>query len=406
LIDDDLAGGKFISQIFASRTRDTFGGGVFPDFQDPLIPPFGTLFDQSQNRSRKYGAKLSYERPIPGFEDLTATLGFDALYDRTIQVLIATDRPWVPQTDFRSLAPFGQFNLALFDKKLRLAGGIRSENVQIKIPDFTTLAFYGRRSVDGGSPKFSDLLINGGAIFEPVDGIRFYASYAEGYTVPDVGRITRAINIPNVDIDTYLDISPIISNNREVGVEVKKGPLDASASYFWSTSTKGQLLVLINNVFEVQRQRVEIEGLELNLAVAMPIKGLKLSAGYAHLLGKSDSNGDDIVDIDLDGANISPDRFNLAASYASGDFSARLQTQFYLSRNFRGADPRNGFEGYTLTDAYIRYQTALGGLSASVSNLFDKQYISYNSDTNRPTDNARFFAGRGRTFSLAWDYRF
>ena len=41
------------------------------------IAPVGTLFDQSQNRSRKLGAKLSYERAVPGFEALTLTAGFD-----------------------------------------------------------------------------------------------------------------------------------------------------------------------------------------------------------------------------------------------------------------------------------------------------------------------------------------
>jgi iron complex outermembrane receptor protein len=406
ITDGDLAGGNLVTQVFASRTRDTFGGGVFPDLQDPLIPPFGTLFDQSENRSRKLGAKFSYERALPGFEALTATVGFDALLDRTEQVLITTGRGWVPQTDFRSLAPFAQANLALFDEKLRLAGGIRSENVRIKIPDYTTLAFYGRRAVSGGAPKFTDTLLNGGIVFEPIDGIRAYASYAEGYTVPDVGRITRAISLPNIDIDTFLDISPIISNNKEIGVEVKKGPLDASATYFWSTSNNGQLLVLVNNVFQVQRQRIELQGLELNLGVQMPVEGLKLSAGYAHLYGRSDSNGDGVVDIDLDGGNISPDRLNLAASFDRGNLSARLQTQFYFARNFRGIDQRNNFGGYTLTDAYVRYRSGFGGISASVSNLFDKQYISYNSDTTQPTNNAVFFAGRGRTFSLAWDYRF
>jgi iron complex outermembrane receptor protein len=138
----------------------------------------------------------------------------------------------------------------------------------------------------------------------------------------------------------------------------------------------------------------------------MPVEGLKLSAGYAHLYGRSDSNGDGVVDIDLDGGNISPDRLNLAASFDRGNLSARLQTQFYFARNFRGIDQRNNFGGYTLTDAYVRYRSGFGGISASVSNLFDKQYISYNSDTTQPTNNAVFFAGRGRTFSLAWDYRF
>jgi iron complex outermembrane receptor protein len=421
LTDTDLGGGNFVSQIFWNRSRDTFGGEPNPiaSFQDPTIAPVGTLFDQSQNRSRKIGGKLSYERAVPGFEALTLIAGFDALWDTTEQRLIATDRTWVPPSDFRSFAPFGQANLELANGLVRLAGGARYENVKIKIADYHTLAAntydgsdeatYGGVDVAGGSPSFDDVLLNGGVIVEPAVGIRAYASYAEGYTVPDIGRITRAVKVAGVDIDNYLDIAPIVSNNREIGVEVKRGPLNASATYFWSTSTKGQLLIARpDGIFDVVRQRVEIEGLEINLAVKLPVDGLTVSAGYAHIDGRFDEDQDGAVDTDLDGANISPDRLNLAASYASGPVSARIQTQFYLARSFRGPDrdPRNDFEGYNLTDAYLRYQTSLGGISLAVQNLFDKQYISYASDTQRPTDNFFNFAGRGRTFTLGWDYRF
>ncbi len=428
LTDSDLGGGNFVSQIFFNRSRDTFGGEILTQatFQDIRIAPIGTLFDQSQNRSRKFGGKLSYERGLPGFEDLTLTLGFDALWDTTEQRLIATGRTWVPPTDFRSLAPFAQANLKLFDGLIRVAGGARYENVKITVDDYTTLATTttprGGVSVAGGSPTFDDVLINGGVIVEPAPGIRAYASYAEGFTVPDIGRITRAIGTAGVDIDNFLDISPIVSNNREIGVELKRGPLDASATYFWSSSDKGQLLIARpDRVFDVQRLRVEIQGLELNLGIQTPIDGLKLNVGYAHLIGRFDSDAvpDGKVDSDLDGTNISPDRLNLAASYNSGPFSARLQTQVYLKRRFdgrtRAADDANGgpqkladndFGGYTLTDANVRYQTGIGGISLSVQNLFNKQYIDYSSDTRLPTDQLSYFAGRGRTLTLGWDYRF
>ena len=417
--DTDLGGGNFLSQIFFNRSRDTFGGepNPIPTFQDVRIAPFGTLLDQSQNRSRKLGGKLSYERAVPGLEALTAIVGLDALFDKTEQKLIATGRIWVPPSDFRSIAPFSQLNLALFDKKLRLAGGVRWENVQIKIDDYTTLASTsvpaGGVKVAGGKPKFEDVLLNGGVIFEPWEGVRAYASYAEGFTVPDIGRITRAVSRPNVDIDTFLDISPVISNNRELGIELKRGPLDASATYFWSSSDKGQLLIANpGGIFDVQRQRVEIEGLEINAAVRMPIQGLRLSVGYAHIKGRYDASTvpDGKVDTDLDGVNISPDRLNLAADLNRGPLSARIQTSYYFSRSFRSAviavDPRNNFGGYHLTDASIRYQTKLGGLSLSVQNLFDEQYIDYSSDTRLPNDDFAYFAGRGRTFTLGWDYRF
>jgi len=284
--------------------------------------------------------------------------------------------------------------------------------VRITIDDYTTLTSYGGHFVAGGRPKFSDTLINGGVIVEPVPGIRAYGSYAEGYTVPDVGRIARAVSRDGVDIDDYVNISPIVSNNREIGMEVKKGPIEASAAYFWSTSKNGSLLVLTGGVYEVERQRVEIQGLELNISVRTPIKGLTLSAGYADLKGRTDgsSNGIDKVDRDLDGANISPDRLNLAASYVNGPLSARVQTQFFLSRDFERApadyNPLYAFDGYNVTDASIRYQTRWGGLTLAVQNLFDEFYIDYYSQTVRPTDNAHFYAGRGRNMTLSWDYRF
>jgi len=420
LTDPDLWGGNLVSQVFWNRSRDTYGGEIAPiaTFQDVRLAPIGTLFDQSQNRSRKFGGKLSYERAIPGFEALTATLGFDALFDKTEQRLIATNRVWVPPAEFRSLAPFAQANLALFDKKLRLAGGVRYESVKITIDDYTALASYNPANnppkpggepgffVSGGTPEFSDTLWNGGVIVEPLPGIRAYASYAEGYTVPDVGRIARAVGKPGQDIDTMLDISPIVSNNREVGFELKRGPLDASASYFWSSSDQGSLLVLIGGSYEVQRQRVEIQGLELNLSVRTPLPGLSVTTGYAHLLGRTDSNGDGTVDQDLDGANISPDRFNLAIAYAAGPVSARVQNQFYLSRRYAGLARAFDFGGYSVTDASLRYQTGFGGLTLSVQNLFDAFYVDYYSDTVRPTDNAHFFSGRGRNFTLGWDLRF
>jgi iron complex outermembrane receptor protein len=406
LVDDDLAGGVLNAQLFFNRSRDTFGGDRNATFQDPAIAPSGTLFDQSSNRSRKLGARISYERAAPGVEGLTATVGLDALNDRTEQSLLATGRAWVPPTRFQSVAPFVQANYALFDGQLRLAGGARFENVELKADDFTTLAFYGSRKVGGGHPDFSATLLNGGVVFEAVKGVRVYGSYAEGYTVPDVGRILRAINTPNVDVDTYLSIEPIVSNNREVGAEAKRGPFDASVAYFWSRSKLGQLLVKnAGGVFDVQRQGVAIEGLEVNVKARTPIEGLDVSAGYARLRGDTDTNGDGKRDTDLDGANISPDRLNAAVDYRKGDWALRGQVQTYFKRDMQQALVKDDFDGYTVADVFVRRRLPVGAVSLGVQNLFDKQYISYNSDTTLPAKD-KFYAGRGRTATLGWEMRF
>jgi iron complex outermembrane receptor protein len=435
LTEDDLFGGNLTAQAFYNKSEDVFGGPVprpNDTFQDPSIAPNGSLFDQSANESRKIGAKFTYEREI--VSNLTGTLGFDALNDRTEQSLIQTGRTWVPPSTYVSLAPFAQLNLALLDQKLRLAGGLRWQNDKLKVDDFHTLASttlttagsFGGVDVAGGSPSFKELLLNGGAVVEPVKGVRAYASYAEGYTIADVGRILRAVGEPGKDVDTLFDLKPVVSNNRELGIELNRGPFEASAAYFWSTSKDGSLLVLQNGVFNVQRQLIEIEGLELNGTWHTPLTGLDLMAGYAHLKGRTDgtpNDGIDKVNMDLDGANISPDRVNFAANYSAGPFSARIQAQFYLEREFdlvavepgtpaqQAIEREHDFDGYAPVDAYARYRTPFGDISLAVHNLLDKQYITYNSDTTRATvgpgplfavtgDNNLYFAGRGRSFTL------
>jgi iron complex outermembrane receptor protein len=155
-------------------------------------------------------------------------------------------------------------------------------------------------------------------------------------------------------------------------------------------------------VFEVQRQRIEIEGLELNLTTATPIKGLRLGLGYAHLNGRVDTNGDGGVNADLDGANIGPDRLNLSADWTLGPVNLRLQSRTHFSKRFDGGDPRNDFEGFHLLDGAVSVATSFGSFTLAGQNLLDRQYIDYNSDTQRPADNLRFFAGRGRTITLGW----
>lgn len=78
----------------------------------------------------------------------------------------------------------------------------------------------------------------------------------------------------------------------------------------------------------------------------------------------------------------------------------RLTMRRYFARSFDGQDPRNDFGGYTLFDALLGYRIGSHRVLLGIQNLTDKQYVTYYSDTQGPTDNLRFFAGRGRTFTL------
>ena len=406
-LDSDLFGGSLSAQIYYNDYHGVFGGTVSSTFYDPAYGA-SSNFDQSANNSTKKGVRLTYDREIEAIKGMRILGGIDYGEDKTFQELLLTNRNWVPVTTLKSLAPFIQINQALFDKKLNLSAGVRHETAKISVDDYKTLYSYGSANVKGGEPEYNEDLYNLGAAYEIKKGFNIYASYAQGYTLPDVGRVLRAVTINNSEVDKLLDVSPVVSDNIEIGFEVNKGPVVASIAYFESNSDKGALLVLQNGVYEIKRQKTEISGLELNFKWNMPIDGMTFNFGLADLRGQTDTNGDGIVDSDLDGVNISPDRANFGLSYKKGPFYARIQDNVYMKRDFYGIgyDPRNNFGGYSLADLYLSYATQFGDISLSATNLFDKQYLSYNSDTRLPTDNLSYFAGRGRVVTLGYSKKF
>lgn len=405
--DRDLLGGTFTAQAYGHDYEGTFGGGREGTFQDPRIAPVGTLFDQSANNSEKLGFKLDYEREVQAIPGLKYLVGLDGIRDKTFQALILTDRYWVPKTTYESLAPFLQLRQALFDGRVHLSAGARQENATLKVDDYVTVfAAGGGVEVAGGSPSFEETLFNVGGTVTVVDGVTAYASYAQGFTMPDVGRVLRAVNTPGRDVDTYLDVEPVVSDNVEVGVEVARERWRASLAYFESKSDRGALLVLnAGGTFDVQRQKTKIDGFEATLRV-QATDWLTVGGAYSKLDGRTDGDGDGSLERDLNGANISPDRLTVYAEGTWGPASLRVQAQTFESRSFEGEPAANAFEGYTVVDAVGTWRLEAADVSLGIQNLLDEQYISYFSDTQNPTDNNRYWAGRGRTFTLTVARRF
>ena len=403
--DAGVFGGTLRAQLFAHDYAGVFGGGTFGTFQDPAIAPVGTLFDQSGNNSEKLGFKIEWEGPVAPVAGLRALVGLDGLRDTTNQELVLTGRDWVPLTRYESLAPFLQLNQPLSDGRLHLSGGLRFESVTLSVDDFQTLWTYGPQQVAGGSPGFEELLGNLGATYQLTPGLLVYGSWAQGFNMADVGRVLRGINTPGQDVDTFLDIAPVVTDNFEAGLEYTRGGFDASAAVFRSTTDKGSRLVLVGGVYEVAREATEIEGLELTARYTIN-PDLRFGGAYSHLEGRSDTDGDGALDQELDGANISPDRLLLWGEVDHGDLSLRVQAQQLFARDFQGQVAENSFEGYGLIDAIGVWHAGFGDVSVGVQNLLGEPYVTYYSDVQRPGDNLSYYAGRGRTVTVGLTRRF
>lgn len=402
--DRDMLGGTLQAQVFWFDFHALYGGGRFANFQDPTYGP--GLFDQSRNDSQKLGAKFGWSRREVFGAPVDLTLGLDVLRDRTAQVLANTGREWVPQTEFRSISPFVQADWRIGDA-LRVTGGLRYERAELQVDDYRTLAAYGSHLVAGGRPRTRETLGNVGLVWRASSALDLYASYAEGYTVADIGRVLRGVKTPGQRVEDLTDLSPVIADNQEVGADYDDGRWRAHIALYRSGSELGSLLVYdaVNNIYNVQRQRTEIHGLEADASVRVG-QYSRFGAAYARARGRYDSDRDDVLDSDLEGINISPDR---ATAFWEQTWSPTLATRLQASHAFDRDFERRGvrtvsFDGYTTLDLFARIGLPTGTLSAGIENLLGRQYLTYHAQTTR--EDHAYNAGRGRVLSLTWSHRF
>ncbi|MBD2859463.1 TonB-dependent receptor [Spongiibacter sp. KMU-158] len=402
----DFLGHSLSAQLFRQDFEATYGAESTPlaTFQDPAYGP--DLLDQSQNNSEKTGAKFTLSKASVAGLPLSLVYGLDVLQDETWQALIQTGRTWVPESRYNNIAPFVQAEYTGVEN-LTVTTGVRYEESKLEVGDFTTLASYGSQFVEGGKPEFSETLYNIGATYQFTDTWRAFANNAEAFSMPDVGRVLRGINQPNLSVESFLDLKPILTENTELGVEYDNGTVNMQLSYYISDSDFGQRLQRgSDGVYTVKREKTEVDGLEFRAtwaATEQDVMGLR----YAQSEGRYDSDQDGKVDSDLGGTNISPDRLNVSwdRNWSEG-VKSRLQVNHLRDRKVEDSSGAvtNRFNGYTTVDASVDVAVGQGSVSFSVQNLTNKDYFTYYSQSS--PNNLRNFKGIGRSVGIAYQLNF
>lgn len=398
----NLAGMKLTALAWYQRYEALFGATNSSSFQDPTIAPIGTLYDQSRAFTDKYGSKIALTKDDIWDNRIKATVGFDTLLDNSKQDLWSTGRTYVPEINYTDLSPFLQLEYAPVES-VKLSGGVRYEYARLHISSYQTVWANDRMKVEGGTPSFDQTLYNAGVVWTPVEPLSLFASYSEGFTVPDVGRVLRGIDTPGVKLDDYSGLQPIVTKNSEVGFRVQQVPFDFEASYYKSTSKLGSRVELVNDAFVARREKTEIDGVEVSAGYS-PNADHKITLAWSHMRGRYDSDDNGSLDAKLDGLNISPDR--IIASWSANwttELSTFLQANWALGKEFD--DEEKDFSGYALVDAAVGYNLPYGKVKLGVSNLLNKQYVTYYSQS-ASVDPDRYFAGRGRTATLGYSIDF
>ena len=407
----DLLGGSFNAQLFKQDFASLYGATNTSTFQDPALAPKGTLYDQSEVVADKYGAKLTFVRPDTLVQGLEFTAGLDVLRDRTKQWLAGTGRTWVPTLDFTSVAPFGQLEYEF--GPLTVRGGLRHEDAKLEVDSYTTLAAYGSRQVQGGQRSFTKNVKNIGAVWRFSPNWSAFVSSAEGFGLPDVGLVLRAVNKPGQSVDTLFDMEPVVTRNNEIGVNWRGALGSLGASFYDSRSKLGTALrINAAGIGQLDRVPTTVRGWEVSGELRAS-KQLTAFGSFARTMGKTATTAGAPMDVALGARSQGPDKLVAGANWAfMPKASLRLQATTLFDRDINigrtvgTSNLEEHFNGYTLVDLAGSYDSPWGKVGVGIENLTDRQYIGYYPQSVSYKDPVSHVAGRGRTVSVSFTHSF
>ncbi len=399
----DLLGGSLSADVYTAKQAMRFPADNGADRQDPLIAPLGQLVDQSEVYSEKEGLRSSWTRSDLFTAGLELHVGLDVVKDETEQRLALTDRIWVPPMEYKSVAPYVQLSYDI--GPVTISGGARREDGELSVNDYTTTFFRNRAFVEGGTLDYQEDMFNAGAIWRITSDWSVFASYSEGFTLPNIGIPLRNINRPGQSVEGILDLQAIIFDSKEVGFNWRGDSASLSASYYESSSDLGASLSVdpVTLDFVLNRAPVDIEGYELSAEYRLS-SSWQFNALFSHTEGHTTQAGqpNGPLSLEMGVVNISPDKIGGSVQY---NFLDRAQV-ILGATTLLGRDINEGrageehTHGYTLFDLTVNYDMErYGAFSLGVENLTDKFYFLSFSQIDFFRN---YFAGRGRTVSLTY----
>jgi iron complex outermembrane receptor protein len=410
--NDALFGGTLNIQVYkASQAMRFVPEVVAADKADPLVAPLGVGIDQSEINSQKKGARNSWVRKdLFGVAGLEVNTGFDYLEETAQQRLALTNRTWVPPMNYTSKAPFAQFS---YERgPVTVSAGVRHEDGELQVDDYTTVFFANRSFVRGGTLDYSETLPNVGLIVRLPQNWSVFGSYSKGFTLPNVGIPLRNVSIPNQTVAGIVDLQAVVVDNKEVGFSWRGKQASFSTSYYRSYSELGASLTTAllgtppNQTidFVLQRRPVKIEGYEFQGEYRLS-DTLKFTGLYSHVEGLTRTTETGPLTREMGMSNISPDKLNLSTTWKyHPKGSLTLDVEHVFSRDINvGRAGEEHTTSLTLAHLTTTYSTPWGDFSLGIENLTDKFYILPWAQIDQFNN---YFSGRGRIFTFSWARKF
>ncbi|MEM7714924.1 MAG: TonB-dependent siderophore receptor [Cyanobacteria bacterium P01_A01_bin.68] len=404
---DNLLNSKVQAQAYYRNYTTRF----FP-FDGRAFASLGNEIIQSEVDSEKYGGRLQIETPLSNNDKIKLLWGADYFKEETSQIVSTFDgdvldasgglvfskngeRTWVPPLDLSSLGLFAQLNLNV-GEKLVLNGGVRYENSDVSVDEFSTLA-NPNVNIEGGDLDFDATLFNLGAVYSLTNNVSVFANFSQGFSLSDIGLALR--NAPPGFSVESLSPEPQKVDNYEIGFRGRWNKVQASLSAFYNESELGTTFTAPGTVIRAPERIYGVEAaLDLKPSPSFSLGGTLTLTG-----GEIDINDDGNYSA-LDGFRIPPLKLT---AYVENEtlpgWSNRLQALFSGNRDLFADNTsfgRRPVDSYFVLDYISSIKMGAGTLQIGVENLLDNQYFPVVSQLQ--ASNSSYSAGRGRTLSLRY----
>jgi len=407
--------------------QNLFGGTTSLNF-NAYMQDFKTVYGysdtffgggQSNVISKKYGARFNFDTKLWNAQNSQAEVmyGMDILNDQTVQKL-EDGRYWTPDMNMTNLAPFVLVKIDLL-KKLTIKGGLRYENMTVKVGDFNTLSsvksdgtFTTSIFVTGGKLKYNALVANLGVRYNIEPFINLFGSFSQSYSINELGRILRTSTQGTIQ---NLETKPIIVNNYELGAtgQISKWVNYEITSYVSTSKLGASFVQSADRALTIQRSPEIVYGVEGFLHFT-PAKWISFGGSYSWMEGITSIKDDGDYSAKINNSRISAPKvlayiqarpiqtlsigFDMLHAFEQDRFQTNAKTGLFVYGE--GYVPE-----YTVFNFKSSYEINKNWrVSLGIENLFNKMYqpaIAWWSARD-----SEFVNSLGRRGTLMLEYKF
>ncbi|MFH4298888.1 TonB-dependent receptor, partial [Acinetobacter baumannii] len=427
----DFFGNKVDAQIYY---RDFFTR--FSPFDARKNPNRGGNVDQIYQENNILGSRLTVTTPLEFLGDTSLVWGGDFSREKS-EMPLDTFNPdiydqsggldfvktgkliYLPELTTQSVGGFVQLKHR-FNDQWSAEAGTRYEDSYAQIDSFIPLSQFDPKTqsykpnpyvYQGGKVKADAWLYNANVTFSPNDQHSIYASFNQGFQLPDVGVIIR--NADNTDKEKNYELSssflePVKVDNYELGWKGNFNNFSSSLAVFHSTSDLGAVQSFSNGL-ALTRTKEKVTGLEATFDYLDDANVWGTGGSVTWMKGREKpQNG---AEQDMTGFRIPPLKLTGYISYSPTEtWTNRLQATYFGSEDYR-LNGKNSFGRYDVksyTTADLISSFALNKkdtMTIGLENMFNRKYYPLYSQLLRTSDNTSHLVANGVTLKVTYSHK-